>query len=222
MRSYPPATAAAFGSRGGLVVRVLVWIVARNRTTGAQEAAGFWNGEEDRGFTIDGAQRVYTGAGGLLSVDPIVMRAGLSVQMQRLSLSGVSEAVEDVVRGYDVRLAPIEIHRALYHPETGALIDAPHRVFKGTVDEIELRTPEAGGTATVTVSAASSLRALTRGLALKKSHESQQLRQGDQFRRYADVSGRVTVWWGEEQHDPDRPAPPPPPQLMGRPPGDER
>ena len=44
---------------------------------------------------------------------------------------------------------------------------------------------------------ASQTRDLTRGLALKKSDESQKLRAGDRFRRYADVSGVPKTWWGQ-------------------------
>ncbi|PKP67336.1 MAG: hypothetical protein CVT86_01935, partial [Alphaproteobacteria bacterium HGW-Alphaproteobacteria-8] len=100
-------------------------------------------------------------------------------------------------RGYDARLAPVEIHRAFFAPASGELIEAPHRVFKGWIDAISLPTPEVGGQGAVEVTLASSARALTRPLALKKSDESQRRRSDDRLRRYTDISGSVDVYWGE-------------------------
>jgi hypothetical protein len=58
------------------------------------------------------------------------------------------------------------------------------------------------------VTVASQTRDLTRGLRLKKSDESHQLRSGDRFRRYADVSGKVKVWWGQRPRSAPAPRPP--------------
>lgn len=199
MRSYSAPTLAAFQDRTGLVARLLVWVVARNRGTGLPEALGLWTGLEARAFTIGGAARTYQGAGGLMNVPPIQMAGGLAVRMHRLALSPISQEVIDLVRTYDARFAPVEVHRALFDPVTGALVDEPHRLLKGFVDEVEETTPEAGGEAGLEVVVASSARLLTRRLALKRSDETQRLRGGDRFRRYVDVSGEVDVYWGERR-----------------------
>ena len=203
MRSFPPATAACLASRGAIVSRTLIWIRARNRISGAEEALGLWNGDDHQNFRIDGETRLYTGAGGLVSVDPLTMQSGLVVRMHRVSLSPLAGEVEQAIRGYDPRLAPVEIHRALFAADTRDLIDAPRRVFRGWIDAVQITTPAAGGTARCDVTLASSARALTRTLGLKKSDESQKLRSGpqgsDRFARYGDISGAVAVSWGEKK-----------------------
>ena len=197
MRSYDAATLAAFQTREGICARVLIWVVAKNRVTGDPEAMGLWTGADDRTFTIGAETRTYIGAGAIMQIPPIRMQAGLSVRMQRMTLSPLSAAVADLIRTYEARLAPLEIHRALFSTGDGSLIAPPHRVWKGFVDEVEITQAETGGEATCEVTAASSARLLTRTLPLKRSDATQQLRSGDRFRRYVDVSGKVDVWWGE-------------------------
>lgn len=197
MRSYDAATLAALSTRAGVVVRILVWVEARNRTTGLPETLGLWTGADDRAFTIGAATRTYAGAGGIMDIPPIKLQTGLAVRMLRLSLSPIATEVGDMIRTYDSRFAPIEIHRALFSPGDGSLIAEPHRVWKGFIDEVEVKETATPGEATCEVAAVSSARLLTRTLPLKASDASQQLRSGDRFRRYADVSGKVDVWWGE-------------------------
>lgn len=199
MRSYDASTLAAFQTRGAIVPRILIWAVARNRTTGLPQALGLWTGAQDRQFTIGAENRPYVGAGSILEVPPVKMQAGLGVRMHRLRLSPLSSVVVDLIRTYDARFASIEIHRALMSPDDGALIAEPHRVWKGFIDEVEWQQPEVNGEAACEVTIASTARLLTRTLPLKKSDATQQLRSGDRFRRYVDVSGSVDVWWGEKR-----------------------
>jgi hypothetical protein len=198
MRDFDAPTLAAFQARTQIAKRVLVWITARNRTTGDPEALGLWNGGYDRSFTINGVARTYVGAGALMGVPPLASQAGLTVRMQRLTLSPIDDTVAALIRTYDTRLAPIEIHRASFDPVTTALVSEPHRVFKGLVDELEIPI-EPGGVTRCEMTVASSARYLTRTLTLKRSDASQQLRSGDRFLQYADVSGEVDVYWGERR-----------------------
>lgn len=198
MRDFDAPTLAAFQFRTQIAKRVLIWVTARNRTTGDPETLGLWNGGYDRSFTIDGSARSYVGAGALMGVPPLASQAGLTVRMQRLTLSPIDDTVAALIRTYDTRLAPIEIHRASFDPVTTALVSEPHRVFKGMVDELEIPV-EAGGATRCEMTVASSARYLTRTLTLKRSDASQQLRSGDRFLRYADVSGEVDVYWGERR-----------------------
>ena len=73
MRSYDPAELTQLQARDGLRPRLLVWIIARNRTTGAPEPVGFWNGADDQVITVGGVDRTYHGAGGLLGMDDLVI-----------------------------------------------------------------------------------------------------------------------------------------------------
>lgn len=199
MRSYDAATLAALQTRAGVRARILIWVVAKNRVSGLDETLGLWTGADDRSFTIGSETRLYAGAGSIMQIPAIKLQAGLSVRMQRMTLSPISTVVADLIETYQSRFAPIEIHRALFSTEDGALVAEPHRVWKGFIDEVEITRAESGGEATCEVTAASSARLLTRTLPLKRSDATQQLRSGDRFRRYVDVSGKVDVWWGEKK-----------------------
>lgn len=198
MRDYDTPTLAAFQARTQIHARVLVWVTARNRTTGDPESLGLWNGGYDRSFTIGGVPRTYVGAGALMGVPPLASEVGLTVRMQRLTLSPLDETVAALIRTYDTRLAPIEIHRAMFDPASTLLLSEPHRRFKGIVDEMNVPR-EPGGTTRCELTVASSARYLTRTLTLKRSDASQQRRSGDRFLKYADVSGEVDVYWGEKR-----------------------
>lgn len=196
MREYVTAVDTYLADLNGVVARHLVWIEAKNRSTGASEAVGFWNGLDDQDFTIGGVTRTYTGAGALLGVSPITSEVGINVRMHRLTLSGVPQEALDVVHTYDARLAPVEVHRALYHVDTRALVAEPHRVLKGTVEELDVPTPAAGESGEVTITVASASRSLTRALTIKKSDSAQrEISATDKGREYAAISGAVGVFW---------------------------
>ena len=175
-------------------------VIARNRETGAQEALGLWQGDDHLTIAIDGANRTYYGAGGLIGVEPIRAGIGLEVRMLQLALSPLTPEVAQLLRGYDARLAPAEVHRGLLSLETGQLIVEPIRVFRGWVDAVKIRTGEVGGTGEATVTLASAARGLTRPLTLTRSDAEMRRRNvGDAFRRYTDIAGEVGVWWGESR-----------------------
>lgn len=183
-------------SRGALALEVLIWIRAKNRTTGAPEVLGLWTGLEPRAFSINGVSRTYEGAGAVLDVPDLISQVGLGVQMQSASLALVTEEVQELIRGYDARQAPVEIHLARFDPVTNQLLDVT-RAFKGWLDEAAVREGVKNGSASLTARLASSARALTRLVPLRRSDTAHQTAQpGDAFFRYADVSGAVSVWWG--------------------------
>lgn len=207
MRSFDAPTLAALQNRSEISVRILIWIMARNRGTGATEALGVWNGGYDRSFTINGGARTYVGAGALMGVPPLTYEVGLNVRQTRLTLSPIDDAVGALIRTYDCRLAPMEIHRAVFDPVTTALVSEPHRLFKGIVDDLDV-TRSAKGEVACEMVVAGSARYLTRTLTLKRSDASQQRRSGDRFLRYADVSGEVDVYWGESRDSGGNKTPP--------------
>lgn len=212
MRSYDANTAAYLAGETAIVAHVLIWIVAKNRGTGAAESIGFWTGDDHQAFTIGGVARTYYGAGDVLEVPAMIYEAGLSVRMHTFGLASLAPEVAQALRGYEPRLASVEVHRALFHTSSGALVAEPHRVLAGWIDEAEINTPEIGGQGGATITVASSARGLTRTLPICKSDVQQQLRSGDRFRRYVDVSGSVDVFWGSKRgkvgnksSDPERP-----------------
>lgn len=195
MRVFSPATAAYFASRQPFMGHVLVWVTARNRTSGEAEAIGFWTGADHRDFVIEGETRLYYGAGSLLAMDPIRRQAGLKVRTQRVTLSQIAPETEMLIRGYDPRHAPVEVHRALFDPLTEELIDEPHELFSGYIDKVKLTTPAKGGAGSVSIEIASEGRALTRPLSRYRSDATLRARAADDaFRQYASETDRETPW----------------------------
>ncbi|MCB2130908.1 MAG: hypothetical protein KDE03_18025, partial [Rhodobacteraceae bacterium] len=196
--------------RGGLVAHVGFWTQARNTTTDAIEQIGFWTGDDDATVTIGGSGRGYIGAGKLIDIDPITAAPGLDVRTVQVRLAAPSGAVEDMVKGYDTRFAPVEIHRMLFDPETRALAGAPYRIFKGLIDGVDFPTTAPGQVAVCVISVVSATRGLTRKLSGKKSAQTWKAAGGDNFRKYGDISGMVPVWWGTRRIDaPSDPKPAP-------------
>lgn len=181
--------------RGPVVAEALIWFEAKNRETSEMETIGLWTGMRNASFMVDLVSRDYIGAGGLLEIDPIVSQAGLVVQSQTATLSGVAPEVELLIRGYDARQAPVEIHAARFDPDTNNLLGID-LVFSGWLDKAPVRTGRRGGKATVTATLVSSARELTRTLPIKRSDATQQLQSGDRFLQYSDVSGSVEIFWG--------------------------
>jgi len=204
-----PAEISHVQARSGVRPRLLVWIVAKNRSTGLPEPAGFWNGDDDQVFTVGGASRTYHGAGGLMGMDDLVIEGGLKVRRIGIWLSTAAQEVIDAVNGYDTRLAPVEVHRVLTDPLSHLPIANPHRVWKGWVDGAPRATPAKGlASGRITLTVVSAAMALTRGLTAKYSDAAMRLRGGDdRIARYADVSGVVPVYWGEQRHKASSAAP---------------
>ena len=207
MRAIDPAAAAHLQARRPIIIRNLIWIIARHRATNANETLGLWDGDDHQVIEIDGQMRTYYGAGGLLQIDPIGHAAGTDVRRVRVSLAPMAPEVQMAIRGYDPRTAPVEIHRLIVDPVTMAQIGQPWRQLKGRISEIEMVNPgddgEEGSNAECRLTIATNAIEGTRGLALKKSDESQKLRKltdgrQDRFFRYTDISGKVPVIWGEK------------------------
>lgn len=196
MRSYSAAVLARLQARDGIAVRLYVLISGRNFETGAVETLGLWTGSDVTTAPLGGRTFTCYGAGGLIGVDAIVMEPGVGVRTRQISLSSLSPAAELAMRGYDTRLASVEVWRALLDPLTLRPIDPPHRLIKGVAYRLEMPRPAEGEEAACTLTVASGI-ALTRTLSARQSDEDQRRRQGDRFFRYADVSGSVQVYWGE-------------------------
>lgn len=199
MRQFPSALSAFLGERRGRFARLLVWIEAKNRDTGAPETLGFWTGEDHQIFTLAGVERTYYGAGALVAIDPLTSDIGLTVRQTRLVFSGIAPELVQLVRGYDPRLAPVEIHVVDFDPETHIQVAEPQRVFRGWIDAAPIEEGELGGDSVCEMTLLSSAQSLTRRLARKRSDQSLRARAGgDGFRRYADISGSVETPWGEK------------------------
>ncbi len=196
MRPFTAPELTYLANRKGYVARILIWVKARNRITNAVEELGLWDGPGDRVFTLDGVPRTYYRAGSVIDMPPILYQTGLDPRIQRMSLSPLSPVIAQLLRGYDTRGRPVEIRRAMYSTDTNELIAEPRVVWKGTIDQAPITTPEVGGTGSADVSMKGSAQDLTKVGYAKKSDANQRLRSGDRFFRYAAVSGEVAVKWG--------------------------
>lgn len=218
MRDLASEIVAQLAARQGVRPRYLIWFVARNRDNPeTAETMGLWTGGDHREFVIGAETRTYYGAGGVLDVPEMVAETGLTVRMQTVALSAIAPEVALLIRGYEPRFARVEIHRAFFSTETNNLLAAPERVFKGVLDEVTVHMPEAGGEARVEAVLAPATRALTRVLGLKKSHQSQRLRDGgdDFFINIGTTGTGIRTPWGEKMVDDPRTAKPAPPLSDG-------
>ncbi len=153
-------------------------------------------GEDDLSFTIDGSPRVYLGALSCFEVDPITYGTGLEVRTLAVTLAANAPETEDLVRGYVIRLAEVELHLALLDPQSHDLIDV-QPLFRGFINRAPLATPAQGGGDSVTLELVSRMRTMALpGPALKKTHQSQILRDPtDTFRQYGATAGEIVTEW---------------------------
>lgn len=205
VRAVDGTTSTYVQSRKGVIPRNFVWITAKNISTGATESIGFWNGFDTETVSVISGktglpeERTYHAFGSLLSIDRIQRSPELNIRTIRLSLSQVSPAVQQAFRGYDTRLAPIEIHRGFLDLDTRKLIASPVVRFVGWINKAPITTPAVGGEGSVSVQVVSHTRMLTRINPAKRSDESQKKRSGDRLRRYAGTANQWEFWWGEKK-----------------------
>lgn len=211
MRDRSPLITSFYQTRKGRHARLLIWIQAKDRTTGLPKPMGLWNGDDTQDFVIGGQTRTYHGAGPVIEIDPITYQVGLRVRTQRIVFSALSPAVQTVLLQDDPRMAEVQMHVADFYPETHNLIDEPERIFKGNVDGSPLTYPPEQGNAVCVLKLLSAAANLRRPLTLKKSSAALLERApGDNFRRYTGV-GPVTTSWGEQRAkapEPTEPAEP--------------
>ena len=202
MRTLSAAETTALAART-VALRNLVWLTAKDRTTAAKQSLGFW---DDVGtithqvidpFTGATVSRTFTGAGSLLTLEDIALSADLSVKGLRVELSGINSQVAQAVRGYDTRLAPIQIFRVILNPASGAAYAPARARFVGIVDSLEIVDPRPGGQGRIVLQAASQFRELARANPDMTSGASQVLRLAtDKFYQYTNDVPKWQVMWG--------------------------
>lgn len=191
----------------GIIERDLVYFFVRSLDGSSTEVFGFWNDIDVvtipvfRGDTGGAENRNYVGDGSLLSLTPISLRSDLTIQSLTISLSQIHATVQNMVRGYDCRVARVEVHRVLFNPSNGNVVSNAYCHFIGKVNKIKFSTPRSGESGSVDIECASHIRELTRINSAKKSDESQKRRSGDRFRRHIGVAN-VKIFWGQEHSRP--------------------
>lgn len=202
MRTLSAAESSAIVARS-VAFRNLVWITAKDRTTGALNSLGFWDDVGNLSVTVvdpftgNNAARTFIGAGSLLGVDDVAASADLSVKQIKIKLSGINASVAQAVRGYDARLAPIQLFRLILNPTSGTAVAPARARFVGFVETVEINDPSPGGQGEVTVTAVSQLRELSRANPDMTSSESQKMRlAGDRFLEFANDVSTWRIMWG--------------------------
>jgi hypothetical protein len=205
MRYISEENQAALEARQ-LVARDFLWIVARDRTTGAAVTDGTWSDvgnisaeviNPDTGLAVS---RDWYGSGTLVQIDDIPLVANLSVQTVTIRMSQVSEHVQTLVRQYDCRQARVEIFRGLFSPDTRRLVAPAEARFVGFVDQIVINTPSENEEGSVTLTCVSHTQELTRANTTTRSHATQILRlENDGFFDDADTATEWEVFWGSEK-----------------------
>lgn len=206
MKSLTTEETNAYAARS-LISRTLIYVTAKDRSTGAPVEFGFWNGIYDStievidGLTQDTESRSFVSKGAVLTVGDISLSDSLNVGSVQVTLSQLNASVESAIRTYDTRNAPIQIYRGLFSIASPASLIAPARCrFVGYINTAPISTPPAGGQALVTFNCVSGVRELTRSNKELRSDEGQQRRHsGDRFFKYVAATGQVQVFWGQNK-----------------------
>jgi len=185
-------------ARGPVNAEILIWFEVKDRDTGLAQTLGFSTLDEDRTFEVEGEQRVYIGLGERVNVGNLISQTGVVVQTQRVSVSGLTEAANLLIKEFDARNAPAQIHSVQFDPETLQVIVIDD-ILKGFLNKAPESGSKKGGEPVFDLQFNTAARNLTRTLPLTQSHAYQQQFNNDEFMKYADVSGTTEVYWGQEK-----------------------
>jgi len=190
---------------GAIVVRDILTV--QGKTMGGSAAEwSYWTGEDNVAVNVlslgetTPISRNAVGGGTLLDVPPIVDAIGIEARSVSFGLDHISDAVGspmDMVYGANVRVARVELHRALFDPATWNLVSTPHLLFAGRVDGASVNDAAAGGEGGLSLDAVGSAIDLTKTNPAMESDEQQRLRSADRFRRHGDTAAQVQTFWGQ-------------------------
>jgi len=204
MRNLSAENYAALQARQ-LVARDFLWLVARDRSTGANFSYGFWSDVGDVSAPILNPNtglaetRNFEGSGTLIQISDIPLVANLTVQTITISMNQIDPAVENIVRGYDLKQAQVEVYRGLFSPVSRQLVAPAVNRFIGYVDQVEIKTPKEGEEGGITLTCASHSHEFTRYNPSTRSHEDQKLRDpNDDFFVDASTVGEWEHFWGQK------------------------
>jgi hypothetical protein len=179
------------------------WVRGKNRETGAVETMGLWSGDEDITISVETptggtASRSYLG-GCNLRVDDMHFGADLTDRPVTVSMSQIADAAQQLVRGYEVRLAYCEIHATSW--AGGDFASVPQLQWIGVVDEVLIATPETGGDGSMGFTVRSELMSLLSQSSPAKSSDSHQKRRqaGDRFSEYSSVIRSRQIQWFQDK-----------------------
>lgn len=204
MRNLSPENYAALQARQ-LVARDFLWLVARDRSTGASFSYGFWSDVGDvQAMMLNpntglAEPRNFEGSGTLISISDIPLVANLTVQNVTISMNLLDYSVENFVRGYDLKQGQAEIYRGLFSPATRQLVAPAVNRFIGFINEPEIKTAKEGEESSVVLTCVSHSQEFTRYNPSTRSHEDQKKRDpNDDFFVDASTIGEREHFWGQK------------------------
>jgi hypothetical protein len=187
------------------VARDFLWLVARDRSTGANFSYGFWSDVGDvqapmlNPNTGLAETRNFEGSGTLIQISDIPLVANLTVQTIDVTMNQIDEAVNNIVRGYDLKQGQVEVYRGLFSPVSRQLVAPAVNRFIGYVDQIEINTPKEGEDGAVKMTCVSHSQEFTRYNPGTRSHEDQKKRDpNDDFFVDASTIGEREHFWGQK------------------------
>lgn len=176
------------------------WVRARNRDTGAEQTMGLWSGDDDITVNVETpsgglSSRTYLGGCNLSIPEGIPLVANLTDDHITVAVSQIADATQQLVRGYDVRLAYCEIHQTSY--VGGAFASVPQLQWVGVVDDGPIDTPPVNGEGRIAMTVRSELMAQLTAINPAKSSDSHQKRRqaGDRFSEYSGTVQARSVQW---------------------------
>ncbi len=202
MRAISAENYAALQARQ-LVARDFIWFKARTYDTGAQVEHGFWSDVGNVSATVlnpeTGAEvtRNFEGAGSLIAISDIPLVSNVTVRSVTVTLSQIDEGVANLVRGYDLKQARVEIFRGLFSPATRKIVGPAFPRFVGFVDDPLITTPAENEDGSIVLTCVSHTQEMTRSNPDTRSNDSQKLRSAtDNFFQDATTVGEWELFWG--------------------------
>lgn len=178
-----------------LMLRLFIWCEARNPDTGNPDPRGFWTDIGD----VEHGGRTYIGSGNVISVSSLGASGSLTIPGIEITLSGIADPTNILVRGKEIAQAPVEVLIGLFDPDTHTIIPPLVRYFTGFLDDVEIRTPEPGGDSVIVFTCESTSRALTRKSYATRSDASHSLRDpNDPSFKYVNLQRNKPLYFGQK------------------------
>jgi hypothetical protein len=204
MRSFSTTLQNALLNRK-IVFRDFLWIIPRDFSSGDPSPYGFWSGTTNIAAQVvnplsgSAIERDFEGAGALISISDIPAVSGTAVQTVTITFSQVSPGAQNIVRGYDLKQARVEIYSGYFDTNTRALLEPAFCRFQGFVDTAPLVTPAENSEGSLTLTCTSHAQELTRSNPDTRSDDSQKSLRNASDGFFKDVAavGEWNVDWGQ-------------------------
>jgi len=173
--------------------RTFIWCEALDFDGITPVPTGFW---DDLGPVTIGP-RTYYGSGNLIQVSTLSAKSDMSIPGIQITLSAIQTEAVSLLRGYMLAQRPIEVALGIYDIDTNLILPPLVRRFIGKVDAVEIHTPEAGSTSSVTLTCESTSRALTISRTETRSPSSlEQRAPSDTFYQFTSGQSEQAVYFG--------------------------